>query len=104
LQKTFAAMATSDWGPENSRQQLLYTLPEAAGALYNEYIHTMELIADALAVRLNRSADDIELQTTAGAMTGVFMMALHGRPMDPNVLFPALDFLDAGLPLEANPV
>jgi len=102
LEKTFAAMASSDWGPENNRQQLLYTLPEAAGALYNEYIHTIEQIADALAIRLNRSADELEVQTTAGAMTGVFMMALHGRPMDPAIIFPALDFLDAGLPLTAD--
>ena len=100
LEQVFSAMASAEWGPENRRQQLLYTLPEAAGALYNEYIHTIEQIAGALAIRLNRDPEDLELQTTAGAMTGVFMMALHGRPMDPAIIFPALEFLDAGLPLQ----
>lgn len=99
LAQVFNGMAGPEWGQEMARQQLLYTLPEAGGALYHEYIHTIELITEALAVRLNRPATDPELRITAGAMTGVFMAALHGTPMSPETIFQGLDFLDAGLPL-----
>ena len=99
LEQVFSGLAGEEWGAEMARQQLLYTLPEAGGALYNEYIHTIELITEALAVRLNRPATDPELRITAGAMTGVFMAALHGTPMAPGAIFQGLDFLDAGLPL-----
>lgn len=86
-------------GSEDERQRLLYTLPEAAGALYNQYVKIIELIAAALAVRLNRPGDDPQLRVAAGAITGVFIATLHGTPMDPDIILPALDFLDAGLPL-----
>ncbi|HYJ56769.1 MAG TPA: TetR family transcriptional regulator [Mycobacterium sp.] len=99
LEQVFSGMAGPEWGEEIARQQLLYTLPEAGGALYNEYIHTIDVIADALAMRLSRPADDPELRIAAGAMTGVFMAALHGTPMSPETIFRGLDFLDKGLPL-----
>ena len=99
LEQVFSGMAGAEWGEEMARQQLLYTLPEAAAALYNEYIHTIELITGALAERLNRSAEDPQLRIAAGAMTGVMMAALHGTPMAPETLYEGLNFLDAGLPL-----
>jgi AcrR family transcriptional regulator len=99
LEQVFAGLAGAEWGEEMARQQLLYTLPEAAAALYNEYIHTIELITEALATRLNRSVDDPQLRITAGAMTGVMMSALHGTPMSPDTIFAGLDYLEAGLPL-----
>lgn len=98
LEQTFSAMAGEEWGPERARQQLLYTLPEARGALYSEYLHTMDLIAGALAERMNRPVDCVDVRTTAGAITGVLMNSLHGRPMDPDTIYQALNFLDAGLP------
>jgi AcrR family transcriptional regulator len=99
LEQVFGGLAGAEWGEEMARQQLLYTLPEAAAALYNEYIHTIELITEALATRLNRPVDDPQLRITAGAMTGVMMAALHGTPMSPDTIFAGLDYLDAGLPL-----
>ncbi|WP_370332069.1 TetR/AcrR family transcriptional regulator [Mycolicibacterium hippocampi] len=99
LEQVFAGMAGPEWGEEMARQQLLYTLPEAAGALYNEYVQVIDLITDALATRLDRPADDPTLRITAGAMTGGMMAALHGTPMSPDAIFAGLDFLDAGLPL-----
>ena len=99
LEQVFDGMAGTEWGEEMARQQLLYTLPEAGGALYHEYIRTIELITEALAVRLERPVTDPELRITAGAMTGVFMAALHGTPMAPDTIFKGLDFLDKGLPL-----
>ena len=97
---SFTGIPGADWIEEMSRQQLLYAVPEAAGALYNQYIKTIELITEALAVRLERSPDDPELKITAGAMTGVMMAMLHGAPMSPDALDRGLEFLEAGLPLQ----
>lgn len=101
LEQVFTGIAGAEWSDEMARQQLLYTLPEAGGALYHEYIHTIELITEALATRLGRPVDDPRLRITAGAMTGVMMAALHNTPIDPAALMAGLDFLDAGLPLTA---
>lgn len=96
----FTGISTAAWEPERARQHLMYTLPEARGALYTQYIETIDQITDALAIRVNLPADDPRLRTTAGAITGVIMASLHGAPMDPEDIFRALDFLDAGLPLK----
>ncbi|MEW5812130.1 MAG: TetR family transcriptional regulator [Actinomycetota bacterium] len=99
VEQVFAGLAGPEWNDEMARQRLLYTLPEASGALYAEYIHTIELITQALATRLGRPAEDPHLRMTAGAMTGVMMAALHNTPIDPAAIVAGLDFLDAGLPL-----
>ena len=94
----FTGISSTEWEPERARQKLMYTLPEARGALYNQYIDTIEQIKAALAIRLRLRADDPRLRTTAGAITGVIMASLHGAPMDPDDINRALEFLDAGLP------
>lgn len=99
LTQVFDGMAGPEWDAELARQELLYTLPEAAGVLYNTYGNIIDLITDALATRLHRSPEDPRIRTTAGAITGVMMAALHGRPMSPEAVFDGLEFLDAGLPL-----
>ncbi|BBZ65442.1 TetR family transcriptional regulator [Mycolicibacterium insubricum] len=99
LAQVFGQFGGSDWSEEAARQALMYSLPEAAGALYLGYIETIEVITGALATRLSQSPDDPRLRITAGAITGVLMQSLHGAPMDPAPLLTALDFLDAGLPL-----
>ena len=96
----FTGISSTEWEPERARQKLMYTLPEARGALYNQYIDTIEQIKAALAIRLRLRADDPRLRTTAGAITGVIMASLHGAPMDPDDIYRSLDYLDAGLPLD----
>lgn len=99
LEQVFGQMSGTAWSEETSRQVLMYTLPEASGALYLGYIETIERITGALSTRLSLPAEDPRLRITAGAVTGVLMQSLHGAPMDPVPLLAALEFLDAGLPL-----
>ncbi|BBZ33741.1 TetR family transcriptional regulator [Mycolicibacterium confluentis] len=99
LTRVFGGMSTQYWREEVERQRLLYSLPEAGGALYNEYINVIEAITKALATRLDLPADDPRLRTTAGAITGVMMAVLHGAPMSPDAIDTGLQFLEAGLPL-----
>jgi AcrR family transcriptional regulator len=99
VEAVFSTIAGPEWNEEMARQQLLYSLPEAGGALYHTYIDTIEKITQALATRLRLPVDDPRLRITAGAMTGVMMAALHNTPIDPAALTDGLEFLDAGLPL-----
>ncbi|OBF20402.1 TetR family transcriptional regulator [Mycobacterium sp. ACS4331] len=99
LTRVFGEMSTQYWREEVERQRLLYSLPEAAGALYNQYLTVIEAITCALATRLNLPADDRRLRITAGAVTGVMMAVLHGEPMSPDALDAGLRFLEDGLPL-----
>ncbi|MDZ4234676.1 MAG: TetR family transcriptional regulator, partial [Dietzia sp.] len=50
----FTAMAGAEYEFAIARQRLMYTLPEAKGALYDEYIRTIRLLTDACAERLGR--------------------------------------------------
>lgn len=97
--QVFKAMAGTEWAAEMERQSLLYTLTEGQAALYLEWVDTIVHIAEALAERLNLPADDYRLRVTAGAMTGVMMSTMHGKPMPPDDIDRALAFLDDGLPL-----
>jgi AcrR family transcriptional regulator len=99
VEQMFAGIDEPEWADEMARQRLLYSLPEAHGALYMTYIETIELITDGLATRVGLPADDPRLRITAGAMTGVMMAALHNTPIDPASIGAGLDFLDDGLPL-----
>lgn len=98
----FTGISSTEWEPERARQILMYTLPEARGALYSQYIDTIQQITAALAVRLGLPAEDPRLRTIAGAITGVIMASLHGAPMNPEDIYRALDFLDAGLPITGD--
>ena len=84
---------------EAARQRLLYTVPEAAGALYHGFLESVDQITEGLSIRLHRSTDDPELRVAASAMMGVVMTALDGRPMELDTLDRALAFLEEGLPL-----
>jgi len=102
IDTVFSTIAGPEWNDEMARQQLLYSLPEAGGALYQTYIGTIESITEALATRLGLPVEDPRLRITAGAMTGVMMAALHNTPIDTAALIAGLEFLDAGLPLTAQ--
>jgi AcrR family transcriptional regulator len=94
----FSAMAGPDYDYLIARQRLLYSLPEAKGALWNEHVGAIRLLTAAIAQRLGRPADDDQMRVTAGAIIGVFMAASDDAPMSGEAFLAALDILDKGLP------
>lgn len=78
-------------------QQLLYTVPEARGLLYSEYTKLIDLMADALAIRAQASADATEHRVVAGAIVGVLMAVSDDTPLPEDALMRSLDILDAKL-------
>lgn len=96
--EVFTTMAGAEFDYAIARQRLLYTLPEAKAALYDEYIRTIRLLTEACAKRLGRPADDYRMRVVAGAITGVLMAAADDAPMSGAAVLLALEILESGLP------
>ncbi|WNG88089.1 TetR family transcriptional regulator [Mycobacterium sp. ITM-2016-00317] len=96
--EVFARMAGPDYDYIIARQRLLYSLPEAKGALWIEHVKAIRRLTAAIAQRLNRPEDDPQMRVTAGAIIGVFMASSDDGPMSGQAFLDALDVLDKGLP------
>lgn len=96
VSEVFRTMAGEEYDYAIARQRLMYTLPEAKGALYDEYIRTIRLLTEACANRLGYAEDDSRMRVTAGAMVGVMMAAADDAPMSGTALLEALEILEDG--------
>ena len=95
--QVFATMAGPEFDYVIARQRLLYALPEAKGALWNEHVKAIRVLTTAIAQRLDRPEND-QVRVTAGAIIGVFMAASDDAPMSGEAFLRGLDILDEGLP------
>ena len=84
---------------ENTRQRLMFSIPELKAAMYDEYYRTVNVMAEAVSRRINRPASDFEVRVFVGALTGALMAAFDNAPQTPETIERALDFVDAGMPL-----
>ncbi len=84
---------------ENTRQRLIFSIPELKAAMYDEYYRTVTVVAEAIGHRIGRAAGDFEVRVFAGALTGAMMAAYDSAPRTADTIYRALDFLDAGMPL-----
>ncbi|MGH3524866.1 MAG: TetR family transcriptional regulator [Mycobacterium sp.] len=96
---TMANMSEDQREFENTRQRLIFSIPELKAAMYDEYYRTVTMIAEAIGRRIGRDADDFELRVFAGALTGAMMAAYNPGPGAADTVYRALDFVDAGMPL-----
>jgi len=84
---------------EDTRQRLMFSIPELKAAMYDEYHRTVTAFAEAIGRRIGRDAGDFELRVFAGALTGAMMAAFDRAPGAVDTVYRALDFVDAGMPL-----
>ena len=94
--QVFDAMSGPDFDYVIARQRLLYSLPEAKGALWVEHVKAVHLLSAAIAERLDRP-EDAQIRVTAGAIIGVYLAASGDAPTPPDGFLGALDELDKGL-------
>jgi AcrR family transcriptional regulator len=102
-QTTMANLSAEQREFENTRQRLMFSLPELKSAMYDEYYRTITAFAEALGRRTGRDADDFELRVFAGALTGAMMAVYDPGPGAVDTVTRALDFVDAGMPLTGPP-
>ena len=95
--EVFTSMAGPEFDYVIARQRLLYSLPEAKGALWVEHVKAIRLLTQAIAQRLNRPEPDEQLQVTAGAIIGVYMAVSDDAPTPGAAFLQALDTLDKSL-------
>ena len=76
-------------------QHMLYSIPEAQGALYSEYMLLIDLMIRALATRLGGSVDRARRRVIAGSIIGVLMAVSDGDPLPEESLAHAGDTLEA---------
>jgi AcrR family transcriptional regulator len=84
---------------ENTRQRLMFSIPELKAAMYDEYYRTITVMAEVIGHRIGRPASDFEVRVYVGALTGAMMGAFDNAPQTADTIYRALDFVDAGMPL-----
>jgi AcrR family transcriptional regulator len=98
-QTVMANMSEEQREFEDTRQQLIFSIPELKVAVYDEYLRTVAVIAEAVSRRIGRDPNNFEVRVFAGAATGAMMAASGGAPVTADAVCRTLDFIDAGMPL-----
>lgn len=92
---------------ERVRMLLTFSVPEVRARWINELVRSFRVLAQAVATRAGRPADDIRVRTFVGAVLGVMMVAMEPLVEDPTrewteflpEMDEALGYLEHGLPL-----
>jgi AcrR family transcriptional regulator len=109
---TLAALSPDDLARFRETAELTVAIPEIRARAIDEFVRTINQIAEAIALRTGRSADDFEVRTVAGALIGVIMSVTVPASTDiwtsegmsdVTDMFAridrALEYLERGLPL-----
>ena len=104
VQTVFADLSPEVVTQQRERIALVRSVPELRAATLDEFIKAVQQIADLVAVRVGRRADDFAVRTFAGALMGVMFSVMLAANEDPATDFAALidaglAYLEAGLPL-----
>jgi AcrR family transcriptional regulator len=106
--EVFASYTAADLDLIRETTGLTMTVPEVRARALDEFARTIEVIAEAVAKRAGRPADDLAVRTMAGAIIGVIMsitLPWEGWTNREDVgdtfrrIDEALALLEAGLPL-----
>ena len=104
VRAVLADLPPAEVAQQRERMQLVRMVPELRASMLDEFIRTVQQIADLVAVRVGRRADDFAVRTFAGALIGVMFSVMLAANEDPaKDLFTLIDaglaYLEAGLPL-----
>jgi len=107
-QQMFASYTAADMDIFRETTALTLTVPEIRARALDEFARTIGVVAEALAKRADRPADDLAVRTAAGAIIGVIMAITmpwegwsEGAAFEDSFgrIDEALALLEAGLPL-----
>lgn len=98
----FAGLSEREQAEQRERTQLVVAVPELRAAMLDQYASAMRLLAEAVAERTGRRADDVAVRALAGAVVGVAVSVQLALVDDPDadiveLLDEALGHLEAGL-------
>jgi AcrR family transcriptional regulator len=101
----FGELPAGELALQQERDALIRSVPELRARMLDEFAKSLDLLAEIVAERVGRRADDPAVRTLAGAVIGVGISAWstagdHASPKDYlAVLDASLAHLEAGLPL-----
>jgi AcrR family transcriptional regulator len=100
----FGQLSADQVAEERERLALIRSVPELRAAMLDEFTRNVQLVAEVVAERVGRRADDLAVRALAGAVIGVGLAAMLTWAEDPAadylvLLDAAMAQLEAGLPL-----
>jgi AcrR family transcriptional regulator len=100
----FDSLTEEDWAVQRERLELEMSVPEVRAAMASQVVEMIRTVADLVAERVGRPANDLSIRTWAGAVIGVAMSWLLTAEEDPTAdwvsgIDATLAHLEAGLPL-----
>lgn len=104
LRTVFGRLSSEELRDMSQRAELFTSVPELRARMMSEMLRNIEMLAELVANRLGRPADEFAVRTFAGALIGVAMAAMLPAVEDPHADFlslmdAGLEQLEAGLPL-----
>ncbi|HKN98332.1 MAG TPA: TetR family transcriptional regulator [Pseudonocardiaceae bacterium] len=99
------SLSAQDVAHQRERMELIQAVPELRAQLLDQYVSGLDLLAEELALRTGRSADDVAVRALAGAVVGVGLAVISTTARNPGatdmarLLDEALAALPEGLTL-----
>ena len=100
--QVLASYTAADLAVLRETTRLTMTVPEVRARALDEFARTIEVIAEAVAKRAGRPADDLAVRTMAGAIVGVIMsitLPWEGWSDDRQTIEDSFQRIDQGLAL-----
>jgi len=100
----FDQLTPEQWAEQRMRMNLILAVPELRAAMLHQFTGTIPQIAELVAERVGRSADEFEVRNFAGAVIGISMSVMIAAAEDPSadliaLMDAGLAHLEAGLPV-----
>ncbi len=104
MREVVSAMSREDIQDQRERGLLIFSVPELRMRALDDLVTSGQVVAELIAKRVGRRADDLAVRTLVGAALGAIAGALLPAAQDPNADFLALmdaslAYLEAGLPV-----
>jgi AcrR family transcriptional regulator len=104
LRAVFAELSAEELAEQRERATLMVAVPELRMRMLDQVVVSTQQLAELVARRVGRRADELAVRTFAGAVIGAMMAPLLAAIADPTADYIALmdaslAYLEAGLPL-----
>jgi AcrR family transcriptional regulator len=104
LRAVFAELPAEELALQRERDRLIRSVPELRARMLDEFARNLDLLAEVVAERVGRRADELAVRTLAGAVIGVGIAAWYTAADQPlpdamALMDASLAQLEAGLPL-----
>src|SRR5207245_6393837 len=104
MRAVFTSVPADEMARQWERGRLILSVPELRMRFWDQIAQAIQLVASVVAQRVGRRADDPDIVTFAGAVTGAMLSAMlaradHLEETYPTLIDASLAYLEAGMPL-----